>query len=136
MRLRCQGWSDSRPSARRRETVFVGGRRRRWSRRHFAETDRKRIAPQTNRSGSGGLDPAAVSHSSFRGANGRNLHGVDRPPDWLMRAPEVLHLGPAQLAIPADTKIADAQAADLDPHQLEHLAADGFDHAAHLPVAS
>jgi hypothetical protein len=36
----------------------------------------------------------------------------------------------------ADWKVADANGADARADQFEHLAANGFEHAAHLPVAS
>ncbi len=46
------------------------------------------------------------------------------------------HFGGSELAVTADGKIADAQASDFDADQLEHFASDGFQHAAHLPVAA
>ena len=49
---------------------------------------------------------------------------------------ETGHFGGSELAVAADGKIADAQASDFDADQFEHFASDGFQHAAHLPVAA
>src|SRR5579864_3168854 len=45
-----------------------------------------------------------------------------------------LDFGLRQLAVLFDRKIADAQASDLGPNQLEHLATDSLDHPVHLSI--
>ncbi len=51
-------------------------------------------------------------------------------------------LGPAkqlrrrEFAVMADGKVADTQASDFGTDQLQHFASDGFQHAAHLPIAA
>src|SRR6202162_3223118 len=57
---------------------------------------------------------------------------------FLVRAVRRQHLklSRRQLAIFADRKVADRHSPDLSPNQLQHLASDGFDHAAHLPIAA